>query len=47
MKAIDHFENVLHLSPGTVLGEHAQQMMVELRNRQLSSESYRYFCIYD
>src|SRR6266568_7342550 len=46
-KAIGYFEQILQLSPGTLLGEYARQMLPTLRERLLTVDGYRFFCVYD
>ena len=46
-KAVDLFEEALRLSPGNALGEYSRQILPSLRAQQLTSNAYRFFCIYD
>jgi hypothetical protein len=46
-KAIASFEQVLQLSPGTGLGEYSRQVLPTLRAQQLTTDAYRFFCVYD
>lgn len=47
LKAIDYFEQVLQQSPETQLGEYAREVLPALRERQLTSDRTRFFCVYD
>jgi flagellar basal body-associated protein FliL len=47
LKAIEYFERVEKLSPGTPLSEYARQYLPTLRDRQVIGEGYRFFCVYD
>jgi hypothetical protein len=47
LKAMEYFERVVKLSPGTPLSEYAQQILPTLRDRQAIGEGYRFFCVYD
>ena len=47
LKAIDDFEQVQQLAPGTPLAEYAQQVLPALREQQTTTDGYRFFCVYD
>ena len=43
LKAIGSFEQILKLSPRTLLGEYARQILRALRQRQVTVDGYRFF----
>jgi hypothetical protein len=45
--AIEHFEQLLQRSPGSLLREYARQFLPILRQQRLIIDSYRFFCVYD
>jgi hypothetical protein len=47
LRAIGSFEQILQLSPRTLLGEYAGQFLPTLRQKQLTVDGYRFFCVYD
>jgi len=47
LKAIESFVQILRLSPRTLLGEHARQILPTLRQQRLSEDGYRFLCVYD
>lgn len=47
LKAISNFEQVLQFSPDSKLGEYSRQVLPALREKQLTSDAYRFFCVYD
>jgi hypothetical protein len=47
LKAIGYFEQVLQLSPGTLLDEYDRQVLSDLRAQKLTQDGYRFFCVYD
>lgn len=47
LKAIGSFEQILRLSPRTLLGEYARQILPTLRQQQVTVDGYRFFCVYD
>jgi hypothetical protein len=42
LKAIGSFEQILKLSPRTLLGEYARQILPTLRQRQVTVDGYRF-----
>lgn len=47
LKAISYFEQVLELSRDTPLGEYSRQIIPALREKQMTTDSYRFYCVYD
>jgi hypothetical protein len=46
-KAIEYFDRVVQLVPDGVLAEYSSQVLPALRDRKLTSDSYRFLCVYD
>jgi hypothetical protein len=46
-KAIEYFDRVVQLAPDGVLAEYSSQVLPALRDRKLTTDSYRFLCVYD